>query len=507
MIMASFVDIFQGFAALMDPQLILYLSIGFIVGVFFGAVPGLTSMLAIVLLLPMTYSMSMIPALVMCMGIYMAGIYAGSITATTINIPGAPSAIMTAIEGHALMKKGEGARAIGHASIGSAIGGTIGALLLILVSPLAVKLALLVRTPGKFSLVLFALVVICLIDRKNWVKASIATILGLMITTVGMDAVEPIARFTFGTVSLMEGVELVPLIIGAFAISELMVQSEVSNAEYKKITSVSVGGKIRRRDFFPAFKEFKEIGVWRYLKSSIIGYFIGVLPGAGASMAGFVSYAEAKRSSKHPEEYGQGSAEGIACVESANNAMCGGALVPMLSFGIPGDGTTAIILGVLMVYGLIPGPDLLTKQMSVIAPMYAALLVSALVLIPLSLFLFGPYYVKIVKINRLVLYSSIALISIMGAYSSTYSVFQMVLALGIGIFMYALRKQKYPSVPFILAAILGPMLEEYLRRTLSISQHNPLIFFTSLDSLFFLILTVLFIIFLPSAEPKKIIQQ
>ncbi|MBD3307194.1 tricarboxylate transporter [candidate division KSB3 bacterium] len=488
-------EILKGFATLLDLQLIMYLSIGFLVGVFFGAVPGLTSMLAITLLLPITYSMSMVPALVMCMGIYMAGIYSGSITATTINIPGAPSAMMTAIEGHAMMKRGQGAKALGHAAYASMIGGTIGALLLILISPLAVQLALKVRTPGKFSLIFFALVVIGLIDRKNWIKGAVATMLGLIISTIGMDVAKPVARFTFGSVKMLEGVELIPLIIGSFAISELFIQSEVSNADYREITNQAVGMKIRRRDFLPTRQELREIGIFRYLKSSIIGYFIGILPGAGGSMAGFVSYAEAKRSSKYPEKYGDGSIEGIACTEAANNAMCGGALVPMLSFGIPGDGTTAIILGVLMVYGLIPGPELLTKQIHLIAPMYAALLVAALILIPLSLMLFGPYYVKIVKINRLILYSSIALVSIMGAYSSTYSFFQMFLSLLIGTMMYALRKQSYPAVPFILAALLGPLCEGYLRRTLSISQGNPLVFLTQLDSLFFLVLTVVFAIF------------
>ncbi|WP_319416017.1 tripartite tricarboxylate transporter permease [Marispirochaeta aestuarii] len=499
--MEVFIDIINGFAALLDVTTFIYLSIGFVVGVFFGAVPGLTSMLAIVLLLPLTFNMPIIPALVMCMGIYMSGIYSGSITATTINIPGAPSAMMTAIEGHALMKKGQGAKAIGHATIASAIGGGIGVILLILISPLAVKLALLVRTPGKFSLVLFALVVIGLIDREKWVKASIATILGLMIATIGMDVVRPVSRFAFGSADLMEGIDLVPLIIGAFAISEMMVQAEVSNADYKKMTDIAVGSKISRRDFLPTWSELKEIGIFRYVKSSVIGYFIGVLPGAGASMAGFVAYAEAKRSSKHPEKYGKGSVEGIACTESANNAMCGGAMVPMLSFGIPGDGTTAIVMGVLMVFGLIPGPDLLTKNLDIIAPMYAALFVSAVVLLPVSLMLFGPYYVNMVKINRLILYSFIALIAIMGAYSATYSYFQMYAALVIGIIMYVLRKQQYPNVPFILGALLGPMLEGYFRRSLSISQQNPMIFFTSFDSLFFLLLIVVFVIFLPKANP------
>lgn len=501
--MHQILQILSGVTTVFHPMMLLYLCLGFFIGVIFGALPGLTSMLAIVLLLPMTYSMPITAALIMCMGVYMAGIYSGSITAITINIPGAPSALMTAIEGNQLMKQGLGAKAIGHATIGSAIGGSIGALLLILVSPVAVQLALKIRTPGKFSLVLFALVVICITEKKNRSKALISTCFGLMVATIGMDIMKPIARFTFGSSNLLEGIDLTTLIIGAFAISELFIQASVNNEEYRKMTEVANNVKFRRKDFFPTLQDMKEVGFATYIKSALIGYFIGVLPGAGASMAAFVSYVEAKRCSKHPEKFEHGAVDGLAAAETANNAMCGGALVPMLSLGIPGDGTTAIILGVLLVYGIVPGPNLLTDQMATIAPMYMALLVSAAVLLPLSLFLFGPYYLKIVRINRLVLYSAIALIAILGTYAATYSVFQMAVSLVIGLIMYALRKQKYPNVPFILAVILGPMLEEYLRTSLTLSHGNPLTFITNLDSLCFLILTILFCIFLPKANAKS----
>ena len=494
--MSALGQIFEAFTLLADPSLLLVLMFGFLVGVIFGSIPGLTALLAIVLLLPLTYSMSMNASLFMCMGIYMAGMYSGSITAITINIPGAPSGAMTALDGHEMMKRGEGAKALGHSTIASAIGGTIGVILLIAVSPLAIKVALLVRTPGKASLILFAFIVIAALQGKNWPKAAIMTLFGLVLATVGMGVMRPTQRFTFGTVTLLEGLDFVPIVIGAFAISELLTQSKMSNAEYKKISDASSGMKIKRRDFFPPLSEIKAIGFWRYVKSAFIGYFIGVLPGAGGSMAAFVSYAEGKRSSKHPEKYGKGFYEGIACAEGANNAVCGGALVPMLTFGIPGDAITAIVLGVLMIYGVIPGPEILTKQLYLVAPMYAALFFSAAVLMPLSLFLFGPYYIKIVKINRLVLYSSIAAISLTGAYAATYSVFQMFVALAVGIAIYFLRNQDYPAVPFILGALLGPLFEEYFRRVLSISHNNPLIFFTELDSLVFLVLAVIFVIFL-----------
>ncbi len=500
--MSAIGEILKTFALLGDPLLLLTLILGFGVGVIFGSIPGLTATLAVVLLLPMTYSMSMNAALFMCMGIYMAGMYAGSITAITINIPGAPSAAMTGLDGHELMKQGKGANALGHASLASAIGGTIGVLLLIAISPLAMKLALMVKTPGKASLILFAFIVIAALDGKKWHKSAFMIILGLALSTFGMGVVRPTARFAFGTAVLLDGFDFVPVIIGSFAIAELLTQSTVSNAEFKQLAMEASNLKIRRRDFIPPWSEVKAIGFWRYLKSAFIGYFIGVLPGAGGSMGAFVSYAEGKRSSRHPEKYGTGYYEGIACAEAANNAVCGGALVPMLTFGIPGDGLTAILLGVLMVYGVIPGPEILTTQIHLVAPMYTALFVAALILIPLSLLIFGPYYIKIVKINRLVLYSAIAAISLTGAFASTYTIFQMFVALGIGVLVYFLRSQKYPAVPFILAVLLGPLFEEYFRRVLTIGHNNPLIFFTEIDSLVFLILAVVFVIFLNKFNQK-----
>jgi putative tricarboxylic transport membrane protein len=410
---------------------------------------------------------------------------------------------MTCIEGNALMKRGLGAKALGHVTIGSAIGGTIGALLLIFVSPLTIKLALHIRTPGKCSLILFAFVVIILIS-KNKRKAFISLIFGLMCATIGMDPIKTISRFTFGVHELIEGLDETTLIIGAFAINELFTQSLVSNAEYKRITAAANEVKFRRRDFFPSFKEMrKEIGLWLYLKCSIIGYLIGVLPGAGASMAAFVAYVEAKRTSKHPERFGTGTFEGVAAPEAANNAVCGGALVPMLSLGIPGDGTTAILLGVFMVYGIVPGPNLLTTQLHILAPMYMALLISAAILLPLSLLIFGPYYLKIVRINRLVLYSAIALIALLGVYAATYSVFQIGVTLTIGIAMYFLISQGYTNVPFILGVILGPLFENYLRTTLTIGGGNPLVFVTNIDSLVFLLLTVVFVIWLPRVNKRS----
>lgn len=491
----------HGFAVLAQPETLLYMVGGFLIGTFFGAVPGLTSVLAIALLLPLTYSLDVSSALVACASIFMAGMCSGSITATTINIPGAPASMMTAIEGYPMQQRGEGAKALGHAALGSMIGGSIGALLLMVVAPLAADAALLIRTPGKFALIAFALIVIIISQRGSVTKGTIATLFGVMIATIGIDVMQPLARFTFGTSALVQGIDMMPLIIGTFAISELLVQAD-SRDRRTVDPSQMKAAKVRRRDFIPPLSEVREIGLYRYLKSAVIGYAVGILPGAGGSMAAFVSYAEAMRSSKHPERFGKGNPEGIAAAECANNSMCGGAFVPMLTFGIPGDPTTAIVLGVMIINGLQPGPQFMNTQLELVAPMFASLFVSALILIPLTLYLLGPYFLKIVSIRRDVLYSSIAVIALVGSYVATYSVFQMALALVFGVLAYFLRKQKYPTVCLLLGFVLGPSLEEYCRRALSINDGNPSIFFTSPDSLFFIALTAVFFYFMVIRKPK-----
>ena len=482
-----------GFAALANLEVLGFMVVGFLIGTFFGAMPGLTSVLAVALLLPITYSIDVVPALVMCASIFMAGMYSGSITATTINIPGAPASMMTALEGNKLMKKGEGANALGHAALGSMIGGSIGALALMLFMPVAANIALLIRTPGKFSLVLFALIVIIIVDRKNIAKGVVAAFLGVMLATIGVDVLQPVPRFNFGTELLIEGIDIMPIVIGAFAISEVLVQAQSWDVSLKDAVSKVKPMQVLRRDFIPRLSEIREIGVWAYVRSAIIGFGIGMLPGAGGSMAAFVSYATARSTSKKPDEYGHGSREGIAAAESGNNSMCGGAFVPMLMFGIPGDPTTAIVLGVLIINGLQPGPRLLEQQADLIAPMFASLFVSALLLVPLSLFLFGPYFVKIVSLPKGLLYSSIAVVALVGSYVATYSVFQMVLALLFGVLAYVMRSQGYSTVSLLLGFILGPDLETYFRRALSLNDGNPMIFLTSWDSLFFVALTVVFV--------------
>ncbi len=494
--MSSLADVLAGVAVLFQPAVLGFMVLGFLIGTFFGAVPGLTAVLAIALLLPFTYSLEPVEALVMCASIFMAGMYAGSITATTINIPGAPSSVMTAIEGYRLMQKGHGANALGHAALASMIGGAVGAVLLLVSMPITAELALLIKTPGKFSLILFALIVIVVAQRGQVAKGAVAAVLGMMIATIGVDVMQPVPRFAFGTETLVEGINLMALIIGTFAISEVMIQASTREDPAVAAAASAVARTLRRRDFVPPWREVRSIGLLTYVKSALIGYGVGVLPGAGGSMAAFVSYAEAMRVSRRADEFGKGSREGIAAAECANNSMCGGAFVPMLMFGIPGDPTTAVVLGVLVINGLQPGPQLLANQADLIGPMIGSLFFSALVLIPLSLYLFGPFFIRIVSISRAPLYTAIALVALVGAYVATTSVFQMVLTLVFGVLAYVLRLAGYPTVTLLLGFILGPSLEEYLRRSLALSKGDPTVFLTSPDSLAFLVLTAVFVLML-----------
>ena len=492
----------NSFTVLLSPIVLVYVVCGFLIGTIFAAIPGLTATLALALLLPLTYSLDVTTALMACASIYMAGMCGGSITATTINIPGAPSSMMTALDGYPLQQQGKGALALGHAAVGSMVGGALGALLLIAVAPFVAEASLLVKTTGKFSLLAFAIIVIVIAQRGNMVKAGMAACIGIMLSTIGLDAMEPITRFTFGFSDLTAGIDLMPIIIGTFAISEILSQANAQSYA-QKASEAFKKVKIKRRDFLPPVSEIRKIGFFCYIKSSLIGYFVGTLPGAGGSMGSFLAYAETVRTSSEPETFGKGNPKGIASSESANNAVCGGALVPMLTFGIPGDPITAIMLGVLVINGIQPGPQLMAGQAELIAPMLAALLFSAVFLIPFTLFLIGPYFIKIVTIRKDFLYGAIALLAVVGSYVATYSIFQMMMTLVMGVLAYFLRKNGFPLVTLLLGFILGPNLEEFLRRSLALSNGNPLTFFTSFDSLFFVVLTVVFIYFLAIKKPVK----
>lgn len=480
-----------GFLSLAHPVTFLHLIGGFLLGLLFGVIPGLTATLAIALLLPFTFGMQVTDALVMVAGIYMAGIYSGSITGITLNIPGAPSGAITTLDGHALMKRGEGSQALSVGALSSAIGGLLGTVVLVALAQPISSVALLFQTPDKFSLVLLAIITVTIVGAGSLLKAAVAMAVGLMISTVGIDPMVPEGRFDFGSYHLIEGVGLLPAVIGLFAVSEMIAQSATPST-LGKAHVLAQAARPRRREFLPSRELVREMGIFNCLKSSVIGVLVGMLPGGGASMASFIAYAEAKRTARKPDQFGKGSYEGLAASESANNGMCGGAIIPLLTMGIPGDAVTAIIFGVLLIHGLVPGPELLGANFDIIAPMFAALFVSS-ILVFVSVVAFGPLYMRLSTVNRGLLYSFIGLVSMVGVFASSFSIFQMWMALMIGILGFLLRTFGYPVVPALMGVILGPYLEEFLRRSLIVSKGDPTIFLSSPPSAVLLALTLLFI--------------
>jgi putative tricarboxylic transport membrane protein len=339
-------------------------------------------------------------------------------------------------------------------------------------APQLAKVALEFQSPETFSLIFLALVAVATVDRGSLTKALAATVVGLMLSTVGLDKMLPVARFTLGSTNLLVGVPLLPVVIGLFAVSELFWQ--VGEASPKSVKSPTVRFN-RIFDFWP---EVKKIGWKLFGKSSLIGAFVGALPGGGAAMGAFLSYTEAKRSSKHPERFGTGAPEGIVAPETANNAVTGGAFIPMLAFGIPGDAVTAVILGGLLIQGITPGVQLFRNGSEVVYPLFVGYFLAYLVVLILGLGLL-PWYARLATLDRALLFPWIAAVSMVAAYVAQRTWFAMVLTLSIGVFGYLMRRFGYPLVPVLMGLLLGPTLESSFRRALIVSERGPLIFLTS----------------------------
>lgn len=455
---------------ILDPGLLPHLVGGVLLGIAVGAVPGLTATLAIALLLPLTFSLPAEQAIVMMTGIFTGGIYGGSIAAITIRIPGAPASAMTMLDGHAMARQGRAGTAIALATFSSFVGGIFGGLVLVLFAPQLARVALTFQSPQMFALVVLALAAVATISPESLAKGLAATVLGLMLATVGIDRLTPVPRFTFGSVNLLVGVPLIPVVIGLFAVSELLHQAGEGERPHDRPQDVVGRGSW--------WAEARAAGWATFAKSSVIGTLVGTLPGAGAAMAAFLSYSEAKRSSAHPERFGTGVPEGIVAPETANNAMTGGAFIPMLAFGIPGDAVTAVILGGLVIHGITPGPQLFGEAEHLVGPLFAAYFASYVLILFLGLLLI-PLFSRITQVPRAVLFPLIGALAIVAAFTSEGTAFAIYLTVGIGVGAYVLRRFGYPLIPLLLGLILGPMLESNFRRSLILSEGDPTVFVRS----------------------------
>ena len=451
---------------------ILWINLGVLVGAIFAAIPGLSVILCVILFLPVTYTMSAIPGMMFLLGIYCAGGYGGSVSAILINTPGTPHAAATMLDGHPLSQQGRTKAALKIALYASTFGGVFSALMLLFLGPQVAKISAMLGTAEYFMVCLFGLTMIAGVSGKSVIKGFIAACLGLLISCVGADPMTSYDRFTFGISRLYLGLDTAVVLIGLFALVEI-----ISKAEKKRHELNMKAGQIGKDDGKITKGEWKRM-IRPIVMSSFIGSCVGIVPGTGASEASWFSYNTAKNLSKHPEEFGKGSVEGIAAAESANNAVTGATLIPLLTLGIPGDGTVAIMLSALMINGLNPGLSLFTTDGDI---MYAIML--GLILVNLFMLLQGrfltPLYAKVVSIPQEILTPIIVLFCFAGAYSVNNNYFDLSIALVFGICAWLFKKLELPAVPILLGMVLGNMTETNFRRALLISDGSPMIFFSS----------------------------
>ena len=417
---------------------IIWINLGVFIGAVFAAIPGLSVILCVILFLPVTYSMGPIPGMMFLLGIYCAGGYGGSVSAILINTPGTPHAAATMLDGHPLSQKGRTKAALKIALYASTFGGVFSALMLLFLGPQVAKIAAQLGTPEYFMVCVFGLTIIAGVSGKSIIRGLISACLGLFISCIGSDPMTSYDRFTFGISRLYLGMDLAVCLIGLFALVEILAKSE------KRIDSININTAKIKDDGKITKEEYKRM-LRPTLMSSLIGVLVGIIPGTGASEASWFSYSQAKNMSKHPEEFGHGSVEGIAAAESANNAVTGATLIPLLTLGIPGDGTVAIMLSALMINGLNPGLSLFTTDGDI---MYAIML--GLILVNIFMFVQGTFlttlFAKVVSIPQEILTPIIVIFCFAGAYSVNGNYFDVGIALVFAVIAWILRKIDLPAV-------------------------------------------------------------
>jgi len=472
----------KGFLSILVPKVLLLNFIGVGVGIVVGALPGLTTTMAVAILVPLSFGMNPVSAFALLLGIYAGAVYGGSISAILIKTPGTPAACATIFDGYPLCQQGKAGEALAWATICSAIGGCIGVIFLIFLSPLITKFALRFSAPEYFGLAVFGLTIIISISGDDLVKGLSSGFLGILISTIGLDPIRGIPRFTFNQIYLLSGISLISALIGLFAVSEVL---SVTEKIFQQVYVIKEKIKIT----LPKWSEIKHNG-GLIIKSGIIGTFIGALPGAGADIAAFVAYNEAKRSSKTPERFGKGAIEGLIAPETANNAVTGGAMIPLLSLAIPGDPVTAVLLGALMIHGLRPGPLLLTENPEVVYSFFASLFVANIFLIFLGI-LGARYFVRVLYLSKKLLIPIILVLCIVGSYAVSNNLFDVKLTIIFGVLGYIMQKLNFPIAPVVLGIVLGPIAEVSMRQALIMSKGNYAIFFIRPISIVLLILAII----------------
>jgi len=482
--MESFQSILLGFSVALTPVNLFYAFTGCLVGTVIGVLPGLGPLCTIAMILPVTFSMNPISAMIMMAAVYYGAQYGGSITAILLNIPGESASVMTCIDGYQMARQGRAGIALAMSAIGSFIAGTLSVVGLMLMAPPLAKIALKFGPPEYFSLMLLGLSTVVFLGGSSILKSLISIVMGLLLGMVGVDPVGGINRYTLGQLELLDGVNFIVVVMGLFGIGEVLVSAE----ERMKINII----KTKLSELIPKLKDWKE-SAGPIIRGSLIGFFLGVLPGTGATISSFLSYATEKMISKNPEKFGKGAIEGVAGPEAANNAAVGGTLVPLFTLGIPGSGTTAVMMGVMMMFGLRPGPLLFIQHPDFVWGIIASMYIGNVILLIMNLPLI-PLFASILRVPYSILYPFILLICFTGVYSLENSMFHVFMMFIFGIIGYVIKKTDFPPAPIVLALILGPMVERALYQSLTISHGNLGILFTRPFSAAFLVLVFILLL-------------
>jgi putative tricarboxylic transport membrane protein len=484
--MEVFGYLLHGFEVALSPMNLLWCFIGVFLGTVIGVLPGLGPAATIAMLLPLTFQMNPTSALIMLGGIYYGSKYGGSTTSILLNVPGESASVVTCIDGYQMAKKGRAGPALGIAAIASFVAGTVGVLGLMLIAPPLAKFALSFSSPEYFALMCVGLAMVVLLAGKSLMKALLAMLVGLWIAGMGTDLFTSTSRFTFGNPEMLDGVDFVVVAIGVFALGEVLGNMEMPQGQ--QMLPVPKG----LRNLMPTWQDLKDCR-FAFVNGSLVGFIIGVLPGAGSTIASFISYGIEKAVSKHPEKFGTGVVEGVAAPEGANNAETGGALVPMLTLGIPGSGTTAILLAALILWGFKPGPLMIQENPTLFWGLVASMYIGNVMLLVLNLPLI-PLFAQILRLPAHMLFPVIFGISIVGVYSVSGSLFDVWMLSAFGLLGYAMRRLDYPAAPLILGFVLGDSMERALRQSLMMSQGDLSILVSRPISATMLILTVLILI-------------
>jgi putative tricarboxylic transport membrane protein len=470
----------QGFSVALQPINLLYCFIGVFIGTLVGVLPGIGPVSAMSLLLPVTLSGTPESGIIMMAGIYYGSMYGGSTTSVLVNIPGEAASVVTCLDGHAMAKQGRAGPALGIAALGSFAAGTFALIALMLVAPALARVAIAFGPAEYFSLMVLGLTVLSFLSQGSMAKSLLMAAIGILLGLIGIDQITAQPRLTFGRLELLDGIGLVPIVMGLFGVAEIL--SNLEQELKREVIKARIGG------LWPSLQDWSA-SKWAIVRGTLLGFFLGILPGGGAVIASFASYAIEKKVSKTPERFGHGAIEGVAGPEAANNAAAGGAFIPLMTLGIPPNVVMALLLGAFIIHGLQPGPLLMTQRPDLFWGIVASMYIGNAMLLVLNMPLIG-MWVQVLKLPYRILFPLILMFCIVGVFASGNAVFDVFVMVVFGVLGYLMRKFGYEPAPLVLAFVLGPMLENNLRKSLILSHGDFQIFVTRPISAVCLVLAV-----------------